>query len=1629
MATIVAPLGITDTLLSGTIDDDQIYGAQGDDTLIGLDGNDYLDGGAGYDSLIGGLGNDTYIVDNIGDVVVENANEGTDTIETYFNVDLTSLTQFGGYLANVENFILLGGSATLGTGNVHDNSILGNGNANILDGGGGNDSIDGGGGNDSVLAGLGNDSLAGSYGNDTLDGDVGNDTLDGGSGNDCLYGGGGADSMTGGTGNDSFFVDDTGDVVSEAANQGSDYIFSSVDYTIPANIDGLVLTGNLITTPVGGWDNLNATGGNFTNDSLVGNAGKNTLTGLGGSDSLLGMSGNDTLFGGDGNDSLIGGSGVDSLLGGVGDDTYEMGFDYRVAVTDSPWLSSLTTSQVVNGDYVYEYNPANPALSTLWQVTDQTNLGNVAGYTDTNRPGSTPRVQVTSTADLYALTTTQVKNGDYVYQYDQTTPASSILWQVTDITKLNNAGGYTATGRTGPTALFSTDIITEGSLVTDGIDLVRSSATFDLSSNGANVENLTLIGSDNISGTGNGGNNVLTGNIGNNSLYGGIGNDTLDGAAGTDTLIGGAADDYYILNSQTDDTTIELAGGGTDTIQTSVNFSLLSGPTFKYIDNLVLTGSAIMGKGNNPIQIFPGVYVDGNNAITGNAQDNQLSGLDGKDTLYGGLGSDILDGGIGNDTLIGGNNTLFGGTDTDTGNDQLLGGDGDDCLDGGNGNDVLSGGKGATAVGDFLLGGAGNDLLLGGTNGLPGQTDRDTAFPSDTLVGGSGNDTLDGGNGTNSLLGGLGDDLVYVRAKGLIPPIPPPDIAIELPGEGWDTLIGNYSLDLSTSGQFANFEVASLFGQGSINLTGNDEGNFLVGNDGVSVAGHPGYGATLINNIIEGKQGSDTILGGAGLDYIWGDNSDGSGNGNDSLDGGTSASPNSGDTMDGGMGNDTYTVDDKNDRIRESQLVDDQSVDTVLTYVNFDPLPAWDANNVTRAPSFANLDITSFELLENFIFMDDALRGVGVPIRGVGNVLGNEFTGNLENNVILGLGGDDTIVGGAGDDSLFGDADYGDPLAQYDRYATPALPIYDPKTGAYPSNPGAYANAVSGLQDADPFGHPSVPLTTAQVNLLIDPTFTGLPGAVAVEGYFDSLVGGAGDDVLSGGGGADTLLGGDGDDCLVGGTGDDSMLGSVGDDTFFIDNYEDVVVELPGQGTDLIRSTVDIYRLQDNVENLTIYGRSPFPAPEISPTVADNPSATLGVGNDLDNVIDVAQFPESLPNYPGEVIPGVPPAPDTTDPVGDVTGVTLSGGMGNDTLIGFSKWHDTGKEPGGTGYFDRVANDYLDGGSGNDFINGGLNKLLDGDTLAGGLGNDTLVVDSFLDHIVEYNYEGNQDVGNVDLVISGVDRLDFSDTVVKDGMFVENMTLLGEDTGVDGVITGTGSGNRLNNVMTGNEINNNLTGEWGNDTVIGGKLNDTLFGDFDAANPTLTVYGSDMLIGGSTTGFGSIEIDYMTGDVEGDLPLGNTAGLDTFYLADLTGEGFYRNQTNNGVGLPGNAYGTKAYAVIQDFANGKVLDKTPQVEFWYTDANGKPALETKAGFYVAKDVTNLPTLDTSFTMPTNLTGGNYYGVFVSLDTSSPGRGTDPERMDDLVALAWGANLALAEENALQIVKDSDALVG
>lgn len=132
--------------------------------------------------MLGGLGNDIYIVDNLGDQVIEAVGAGTDTVRT-------TLLSYG-LGENLEHLTFIGSGNFTGYGNTLANTITG------------------------------------------------------GAGNDVLDGGTGIDRLVGGAGNDSYYVDNPGDVVVEAAGAGVDTVYStSASFTLGANVENYVHLG------------------------------------------------------------------------------------------------------------------------------------------------------------------------------------------------------------------------------------------------------------------------------------------------------------------------------------------------------------------------------------------------------------------------------------------------------------------------------------------------------------------------------------------------------------------------------------------------------------------------------------------------------------------------------------------------------------------------------------------------------------------------------------------------------------------------------------------------------------------------------------------------------------------------------------------------------------------------------------------------------------------------------------------------------------------------------------------------------------------------------------------------------------------------------------------------------------------------------------------------------------------------------------------------------------------------------------------------------------------------------------------------------------------------------------------
>ncbi|WP_310739930.1 calcium-binding protein [Inhella proteolytica] len=662
------PAHVEDLVLSGSAPISGI-GNAGPNVLTGNAGANRLVGGGGTDTLKGGAGNDTYVLDDAGDQIVEASGAGTDSVEVGFDYTLP---------ANLENLLLTGTANLKGMGNAVANLLVGNAGNNLLDGAAGDDTLDGGQGVDTLRGGAGNDvyrvdqagdvvTEAASGGTDTVEasasytlpvevekltltgtahlngtGNAAANTLTGNSGNNRLDGGAGSDTMLGGAGDDTYVVDAAGDVVTELTGNGSDTVETALTYTLPAEVENLKLTGSGAVT-------------------ATGNASSNVLTGNGANNRLDGKAGADTMAGGAGDDSYVVDAAGDVIteVAGAGTDTVEAAVSYTLPAE----VEKLTLTGTGNIDAT-----GNAGANTLTGNSGANRLDGGAGA-DTLVGGTGNDTYVVDAAGDVVTEAASGGTDTVEASISYTLPAEVEKLTLTGTgandaignslanTLTGNGGNNRLDGKAGADAMAggmgddtyvldnASDVITEASGA--GNDAVEASLNFTLP---ANVEELRFTGTTGRTGVGNALANRLTGTSGTDSLSGLDGNDTLDGGAGKDTLVGGKGDDTYVVN-QADDVITELAGEGTDTVQSQVTLTLGTN-----LENLTLLGtSAINATGNT-----------GNNVLTGNTAVNTLSGGDGSDTLDGGAGNDSLVGGAGADRY------RFGrgyGSDTITEND------------------------------------------------------------------------------------------------------------------------------------------------------------------------------------------------------------------------------------------------------------------------------------------------------------------------------------------------------------------------------------------------------------------------------------------------------------------------------------------------------------------------------------------------------------------------------------------------------------------------------------------------------------------------------------------------------------------------------------------------------------------------------------------------------------------------------------------------------------------------------------------------------------------------------------------------------------------------------------------------
>lgn len=922
-----------DVLLGGA-GNDALLGGEGADTLSGGIGNDLLDGGTGLDTLAGGAGDDSYVVESTFDRVMENVDEGVDSVQSSISHTLDD---------NVENLVLLGSGALNGAGNAQDNAITGNAANNTLSGYAGNDVLMDDAGDDVLQGGVGMDTLMGGVGFDVLDGgedadvmaggsgddvyvvdnigDVivedaasGNDeaqssisyqladnlekltltgtsaingtgnaadnTLIGNNGNNILDGGAGADGMAGLAGDDIYVVDHAGDIVTEALNAGVDTVKSSISYTAAKNVENVVLTGGAA---------LNGTG-NTLNNALTGNDEANTLTGLQGNDTIGGGAGDDVIYG-DGQSANSGGVAapgtsvtsnllVNALGGsrGFGEGLLarnDDGSTGRIDITSlfGPeglnFFGGQRTSLYVNNNGNITFTAANwtftpgainagfnnPIIAPFWGDVD------TRGSTVVPSPGGNSTGSNLTWYDLDPVKSTFTVTWDDVGYYSVHTDKINafqlqligvgdgdfdIVFRYEDIswTTGDASGGFGGLGGAVARAGYSAG---------DGLNY------FELSQSGNQGAILGLentIGNTGVAGVyvfnvrngqilvdgndvldGGEGNDTLFGNGGNDSLSGGSGNDTLNGGSGFDVMVGGSGNDIYVVDSVSDVVT-EALNAGADEVRSSVSYSLSES-----VENMTLTGAvAINGTGN-----------DLSNSLVGNDAANVLNGGAGLDTLSGGLGDDIyvVDGNYvkvpgdkiqvedccepvalaeklqwTTDTVI---EQVGAGYDTVRSSASYVMADGIERLE-------LTFDPTLAVTAPQLYA----DLMAFGQDGTGNELDN-------VIAGDQLRNRLDGGAGADVLQGGAGDDTYVVDQAA--------DLIIEQVNAGVDTVEASFSYALDNLA----LENLTLL-DGATWGRGNDADNVLVGNS--------------VDNMLEGLAGNDVLVGGAGDDTLLGGEGD-----------------------------------------------------------------------------------------------------------------------------------------------------------------------------------------------------------------------------------------------------------------------------------------------------------------------------------------------------------------------------------------------------------------------------------------------------------------------------------------------------------------------------------------------------------------------------------------------------------------------------------------------------------------------------------------------------------------------------------------------------------------------------------
>jgi Ca2+-binding RTX toxin-like protein len=419
-----------------------------------------------------------------------------------------------------------------------------------------------------------------------------------------------------------------------------------------------------------------------------GTAASDTITGSNADDLLAGAGGNDVLNGMQGADMLIGNAGADTMSGGAGDDTFVFdGLDTMLEAVNAgidTVMSSVTCTLQANFENLFLtgelfINGTGNSLNNVLRGNAGDNVLNGGLGLDTvDYSLATFDITVNLASAL-----AQFINGQ---GFDTLVAIENVIGSNFDDTLYGTAGANVLQGGLGSDWMeggagndtYHVDVLTDTVVDTAGTDTVHSSITYILD---GSIENLRLLGSASINGTGNALNNVIYAGAGNNVINGGAGADEVsyaDAASGvtvslaiaTAQATGGSGSDTltgieHLSGSRFADrltgnaaTNWLQGGGGNDTMDGGAGIDRVSYATATSAVNVNLAVTSAQATGGGGINTLVNIedlwgtnYAD---MLTGNATANTLVGFNGHDVISGGAGNDSLYGDGGNDLLLGG---------------------------------------------------------------------------------------------------------------------------------------------------------------------------------------------------------------------------------------------------------------------------------------------------------------------------------------------------------------------------------------------------------------------------------------------------------------------------------------------------------------------------------------------------------------------------------------------------------------------------------------------------------------------------------------------------------------------------------------------------------------------------------------------------------------------------------------------------------------------------------------------------------------------------------------------------------------------------------------------------------------